>query len=194
MNLDGVKGKFCLASQDAQKSGRNGTLGALAVQAIMHQKSGAVLDIGCGSGWLADYMPEHVQYEGIDTWKEGIEKAKARYPGSRMHFFTCGDVAKLFPYAYHSLRHDNVSVMLVECGMNTDPEIVGAKNKPHRLFMQHAKKGDAVMLETPTYYSLNRFYELTAEYKAAGFSQYYTERLTFPGIACPERIISILTR
>lgn len=44
-----------------------------------------LLDIGCGSGELLDYLPEHVQYTGVDINPRYIELARKKY-GERGRF------------------------------------------------------------------------------------------------------------
>lgn len=47
-----------------------------------------VLDIGCGTARILDYLPKKVSYYGFDLSQTYIDDAKARY-GSRGHF-SCG--------------------------------------------------------------------------------------------------------
>jgi SAM-dependent methyltransferase len=46
----------------------------------------SVLDIGCGTGEILDYMPEHIKYVGFDFSQKYIEHAKNKY-GSRGKFY-----------------------------------------------------------------------------------------------------------
>jgi SAM-dependent methyltransferase len=54
----------------------------------------SVEDLGCGTGRLADLLPEDVTYEGLDWSEEVVELARQRRPGKR---FRVGGVAELRP-------------------------------------------------------------------------------------------------
>ena len=45
-----------------------------------------ILDIGCGTGYILDYLPESVDYRGYDLSEEYIQKAKQKY-GHRAKFY-----------------------------------------------------------------------------------------------------------
>jgi len=45
-----------------------------------------VLDIGCGSGALLNYLPDGIEYHGFDMQKEYIEYARKKF-GSRGNFY-----------------------------------------------------------------------------------------------------------
>lgn len=56
------------------------------VSVFLRPRDGArLLDIGCGTGSLLDYLPEHVQYVGFDLNPKYIESARRRY-GARGQF------------------------------------------------------------------------------------------------------------
>lgn len=59
---------------------------------ILEQKS--VLDVGCGSGWLATLVSPNAEYLGIDLNPEGIAIARERY-GANNHRYL---VVNLFEY------------------------------------------------------------------------------------------------
>jgi SAM-dependent methyltransferase len=50
-----------------------------------------LLDIGCGTGWILDYLPRSVEYVGYDLNPKYIASAEARY-GDRAKFF-CADIS-----------------------------------------------------------------------------------------------------
>lgn len=50
------------------------------IKAVLPYLSGKVLDIGCGSGAMANYVPSN-RYVGVDIDKYSIAIAKATYPG-----------------------------------------------------------------------------------------------------------------
>jgi SAM-dependent methyltransferase len=57
------------------------------VQEFLRPFDGArILDIGCGTGSLLDYLPAKVDYVGYDLNRAYIESARARY-GQRARFF-----------------------------------------------------------------------------------------------------------
>lgn len=52
-----------------------------------------ILDIGCGTGYVLDYLPEDIDYTGYDLSEDYIQKAKRKY-GHRARFF-CQRVSHL---------------------------------------------------------------------------------------------------
>lgn len=54
-----------------------------------------VLEFGCGTGRLADFMPRGVRYEGLDWSREAITLARRRRPHSA---FSCGSTGELTPH------------------------------------------------------------------------------------------------
>lgn len=46
---------------------------------IIAELGGPCLDIGCGEGWLSDYV-ENIEYHGIDLSREAIDYARTRRP------------------------------------------------------------------------------------------------------------------
>jgi cyclopropane fatty-acyl-phospholipid synthase-like methyltransferase len=50
-----------------------------------------VLDIGCGTGFILDYLPKQIDYTGIDYSAEYISYARKKYGGKGM--FIQGDVS-----------------------------------------------------------------------------------------------------
>lgn len=53
---------------------------------IMPKSNSKILDIGCGTGAILDYLPANVQYTGYDVNPAYIEAAKNKY-GERAEFF-----------------------------------------------------------------------------------------------------------
>ena len=47
----------------------------------------SVLDIGCGSGAILDFLPDNITYTGIDINKKYIDYARLKYP--RGNFICC---------------------------------------------------------------------------------------------------------
>ena len=73
------------------------------IKAAVRFLKGSILDVGCGSGALAKFVPEH-RYFGIDMDSASIEVAKQNYPahsfentlsilksGFRYYCRACGD-------------------------------------------------------------------------------------------------------
>lgn len=57
------------------------------IQEILKPKAGdSILDIGCGTGKLLEYMPEDIEYTGYDLNDEYIKQAKNKY-GNRAKFY-----------------------------------------------------------------------------------------------------------
>ncbi len=54
-----------------------------------------LLEFGCGTGRLADLVPDDVRYEGLDWSAEAIRQAQRRRPN---HVFRCGSVSELVPH------------------------------------------------------------------------------------------------
>jgi len=51
-----------------------------------------VLDVGCGTGWLLEYLPDGIQYVGYDLNRKYIRAAEEKY-GNRGTFF-CADITE----------------------------------------------------------------------------------------------------
>jgi len=60
--------------------------------ALIFQKhiKGQVLDAGCGTGWVAEFIDKD-DYVGMDWFREAIDEARKRHP---QHKFVVGDVRK----------------------------------------------------------------------------------------------------
>jgi SAM-dependent methyltransferase len=56
---------------------------------INNEVRGRVLDAGCGTGWIAEFIDKD-NYVGMDWWKEAVDEAQKRYPE---HKFIIGDVS-----------------------------------------------------------------------------------------------------
>jgi SAM-dependent methyltransferase len=52
---------------------------------IDFSKVGKIIDIGCGPGHIISYIPDHVEYIGVDTDRKYIEFAQSRF-GTRGKF------------------------------------------------------------------------------------------------------------
>ena len=65
-----------------------------AVKAAAQGHSGPILDVGCGEGWYAVRVAEHLGAEltGLDISKEAVRCAAAKYTG---HRWLCGTAAHL---------------------------------------------------------------------------------------------------
>lgn len=48
-----------------------------------------IVEIGCGTGWLAEQLAGHSSYLGLDLSPKAIEEARARVPGAR---FSAADI------------------------------------------------------------------------------------------------------
>jgi len=71
-----------LMERDCEKS-RYRTLGQIIAELPAHS---SLLDVGCGIGTLADYLPA-LSYTGIDVSQKAIAVAQERHPGT----FICSD-------------------------------------------------------------------------------------------------------
>lgn len=61
------------------------------VEEFVPVRSGSrILDIGCGTGWILEYLPEGVEYVGYDLNPKYIASAQSQY-GDRATFF-CADI------------------------------------------------------------------------------------------------------
>lgn len=53
-----------------------------------------VLDVGCGTGWVADHCPEIADYHGFDISTRMLERGRAKHPE---HLWTYGDMSVPWP-------------------------------------------------------------------------------------------------
>jgi len=60
---------------------------------LSHKRKVNLLDVGCGTAEILDFIPSNVNYFGIDFSARYIKFAKEKY-GSRAHFY-CEDIANL---------------------------------------------------------------------------------------------------
>lgn len=71
-----------------------------------HVSHGALLDIGCGTGILLDYLRREAgiapsRYKGIDLAQTAVEQAAARHPDA--HFVQCDYAAQGLPGRYDAV-------------------------------------------------------------------------------------------
>ena len=76
-----------------------------AVKAAAQGHPGPILDVGCGEGWYAVRVAEHLNAEltGLDISKEAVRCAAARYKG---HRWLCGTAAHL------PIADDSVGILM----------------------------------------------------------------------------------
>ena len=58
-------------------------------QYIRYQENEKILDIGCGPADILKYLPEEVDYTGVDMNPDYISDARSRYPDKK---FVCEDI------------------------------------------------------------------------------------------------------
>ena len=64
---------------------------------VLSSKSSSVLDIGCGTGALASYLPSNVQYLGIDSSEFAINAALNRFPKNKNRKFKIANFYNFIP-------------------------------------------------------------------------------------------------
>jgi SAM-dependent methyltransferase len=69
------------------------------VELLSLKKGDRHLDLGCGQGVLARWLPKDVEYVGLDLAKDLISKAKQYSKGRREHVFLVHDITKPFPFS-----------------------------------------------------------------------------------------------
>ena len=87
-------------------------------------KSPKVLDLACGNGFLANYLPKETYYEGIDNSPTLLAKAKKAFP----HKFSQMDLSKPFSIEKKDFTHATCILALQNIG---SPEIVLESTKNH---------------------------------------------------------------
>ncbi|MBF0457118.1 MAG: class I SAM-dependent methyltransferase [Nitrospirae bacterium] len=66
------------------------------VKSYLHPKEGdSILDIGCGTGIIVQYLPDIVKYRGWDISQEYIQFAKERYRTRPNVVFECKDINRI---------------------------------------------------------------------------------------------------
>jgi SAM-dependent methyltransferase len=79
------------------------------VKAMYDLKIQSVLDIGCGRGWLCDYLPPNTRYLGIDQNITAIDIAKKLHPEGR---FVC---SKIEDFLLHGNTDEKFECAFVKC-------------------------------------------------------------------------------
>ncbi len=65
-----------------------------------------ILDIGCGTGEILNFLPEDVKYLGCDISRHYIDHAKRRYKKKRNTNFICSDVRNLSELSKNTDRYN----------------------------------------------------------------------------------------
>jgi len=81
-----------------------------------------ILDIGCGTGKILDYLPADIEYAGLDLNPRYIEHAGRKY-GKRGRFF-CTDVARLNEAIPRHVKFDIILAVTILHHLNDD-EVTG---------------------------------------------------------------------
>lgn len=63
---------------------------AFVAEFVPARSGSRILDIGCGTGWILDFLPADIHYTGYDLNPKYIESAQEQY-GARANFF-CADI------------------------------------------------------------------------------------------------------
>lgn len=74
------------------------------------QDSPKLLDLGCGQGVLAEHLPQHVHYVGIDLAPSLIKAARRRKKKNRE--FVIGDICKSLPIKEKNFTHATIILAL----------------------------------------------------------------------------------
>lgn len=64
---------------------------------MLEKIEGLALDVGCGTGMLAEELPESAEYVGLDPSTAMLEVAKERIGGEGLRYLVCG-VAECMPF------------------------------------------------------------------------------------------------
>ena len=92
MNFD-VKNKDSLDTRDAK-------MPAELVKAFYDLNIHSILDVGCGSGWICDYMPPGSFYVGFDKDPTAIRNARKLHPEGHFIETTIEEFSKNFEAAF----------------------------------------------------------------------------------------------
>ena len=82
------------------------------VKALYELQVKSILDIGCGSGWLCDYMPKGARYLGFDRNQTAIENALKLHPEGQ---FLCTTIEALASGAYDTFTQDKFDCAFLKC-------------------------------------------------------------------------------
>jgi SAM-dependent methyltransferase len=95
---------------------------------VAHTDIFAVVEFGCGTGWVPQGLPELVEYLGVDANAECITRARARNPG-RHRQFVVGDL-RAFTTAARVATYDSTLVcafsVLKHFGLKEWDDVVAA--------------------------------------------------------------------
>lgn len=76
----------------------------------LHESS-SLLDLACGQGVLARYIPKGVFYQGVDAASFLIRKAQ-EYDKSPLHRYAIGDITKVLPISKRDFTHAAIILAL----------------------------------------------------------------------------------
>ena len=115
------------------------------VRTILPWVKGDVLDIGCGSGYLAQYIGKGQRYVGVDVNEDRIHSLKHKYVDNSAYAFWAADVDKdmIADLAVFDAAFDTVSLLAV---------IEHLRNPGRLLSLLHEvlKDGGHLLITTPT--------------------------------------------
>jgi len=101
------------------------------------QPNSSILDLACGQGILARYIPKEVYYQGLDIAPSLIKFAQGN-DYQKNHYFTVADVTKTLPIGKKDFTH---SALILALQNISQPELV-LKNASQYLI----KKGKLVIV------------------------------------------------
>jgi 2-polyprenyl-3-methyl-5-hydroxy-6-metoxy-1,4-benzoquinol methylase len=92
-NQETINGVWDFMDEDENERSRHAIIGDVYIRKHA-PKNGSVLDIGCATGTLSDYIIPTQSYEGHDLGCEAIKKGKKKRPTVNLN---CGDAQTLVP-------------------------------------------------------------------------------------------------
>ncbi|MFH0914356.1 MAG: class I SAM-dependent methyltransferase [Chloroflexota bacterium] len=100
------------------------------------RKDSSLLELACGQGVLARYLPEGVYYQGVDSAPDLLEQAR-RLDKNKKHRYTLADASKPLPIPKKDFTH-----AVIILALQNIPDAEGVVRNPR----EHLKRGGRLLV------------------------------------------------